>query len=414
MTEYNVDPTTIISAIQSSQPGDVFNCASGVYGSYQFSHVGLPTAPILWRAKPGEHAEFGPITANGADNWFAGLHAKADQIDAVNIYAGGVRVINCVLEGNSTGNGIGAWNAGPEQVVYGNVIYGMSAQHHGIYTQNNYNAYGWKYFNNNIVLDAPPDDSFLFHAYTQTGYLSGLSLYHNIFSSGSFLIGGYNVPHHRIEVDKNVFYRADARLGYGQPIQFHATRNYFGRCALFSHYLAGEGPAISPLKSKVTDNETYYSSPYSNGIRTAPIGSKIRAGTTFNNNKFGGPGFDVWLSAGGITKACSSLVDWQETTKLAGKKLDKDSVMVGNPTAAKVFVFSNDYDPNRLHMAVFNWGLLGSVDVDLGLADGVSVRVLNPKDQWGVPVFEGVYNEPLALPMSGVEFGTYVVQIVSA
>jgi hypothetical protein len=72
---------------------------------------------------------------------------RAPQDSGVRILAAGVHVLNNVVHHQTNKNGIGAWNAGAGQVVYGNVIYanGQGPNHpHNIYTQNDF-PFGRKY-----------------------------------------------------------------------------------------------------------------------------------------------------------------------------------------------------------------------------------------------------------------------------
>ena len=79
------------------------------------------------------------------------------------------------------------------------------------------------------------------------------------------------------------------------------------------------------------------------------------------------------------------------------------------PTGTDVFVRPNKYEAGRGHVAVFNWGLAPSVNVDVSgiLAVGAPYEVRNAQDYFGPPVVSGVYaGGTITLPMSGLSVAT--------
>ena len=88
----------------------------------------------------------------------------------------------------------------------------------------------------------------------------------------------------------------------------------------------------------------------------------------------------------------------------------------GRPTGLHVFQRVNQYEPRRVHLAVYNWDHLDRVKIDLEgiLARGQAYRVVNVLDFFAAPVAEGKAEGPgIVLPMRGhryePEFGAYVL-----
>jgi hypothetical protein len=96
--------------------------------------------------------------------------------------------------------------------------------------------------------------------------------------------------------------------------------------------------------------------------------------------------------------------------------LFKDNLIVAaegaRPEEPKVVVLPNKYDPKRANLAIFNWKKAETVDVVFAplLKEGDSFRLMNPKDFYGKPVFEGKVGKDnkAAVPVKG-EFGAFVV-----
>ena len=81
------------------------------------------------------------------------------------------------------------------------------------------------------------------------------------------------------------------------------------------------------------------------------------------------------------------------------------------PAAPRVFFLPNKYDPNRAHLAVYNFAQAPQVSVKMEkfLKAGDKVRLLDPKDFYGKPLWEGTAaGETLSVP-TPTEFAVYVV-----
>ena len=81
------------------------------------------------------------------------------------------------------------------------------------------------------------------------------------------------------------------------------------------------------------------------------------------------------------------------------------------PAGAKVVLLPSKYDPKRAHLAICNWE--GARDVKVPVADflkpGDAFRLMDPKDIFGKPAFEGkCEGETISVPVKG-EFAAFVM-----
>jgi hypothetical protein len=82
---------------------------------------------------------------------------------------------------------------------------------------------------------------------------------------------------------------------------------------------------------------------------------------------------------------------------------------LGRPTGTKVAVHANMHQSGRAHIAIYNWGKLASVNVDLstaGLTDGQVFELRSAQNYLGLPVYVGTYsaaNPVVAVPMNSAE-----------
>jgi hypothetical protein len=88
-----------------------------------------------------------------------------------------------------------------------------------------------------------------------------------------------------------------------------------------------------------------------------------------------------------------------------------DEGNVSNPAEARAILIPNKYDPNRAHVAVYNPKKEPSVRLDVSkiLKPGEACRLMDPKDVWGKPVYEGkCEGETVAVPMKS-DFAAFVL-----
>jgi hypothetical protein len=76
--------------------------------------------------------------------------------------------------------------------------------------------------------------------------------------------------------------------------------------------------------------------------------------------------------------------------------------LTARPSGAKVILRPNRYEPGRANIAIYNWDLAASVEVDVSsvLTPGTPFELRNAQDFWSEPVLAGIYTgSPLVVPM---------------
>lgn len=140
-----------------------------------------------------------------------------------------------------------------------------------------------------------------------------------------------------------------------------------------------------------------------------PLGS----GNVLENTQAGSLAtYTSWIN--NIWRTLSSLTAWRQVSTnktFATWKTDtgigaSDTADVATPTTPKVVVVpATKYNAKYGHVAVFNWAMTPTVDVDLStiLAVGDDYEVYNVQDVFGEPVLVGTYDGSLvAFPTDGV------------
>jgi hypothetical protein len=81
------------------------------------------------------------------------------------------------------------------------------------------------------------------------------------------------------------------------------------------------------------------------------------------------------------------------------------------PAGTRIVFRPNKYDPQRAHLAIFNWEKRPAATVRPGtfLKVGERYRLMDPRDLFGRPVLEDAYTgRPISVPMTG-EFAVFVL-----
>ena len=447
-------PLSWRGAVETAQPGDLYWLLEGRYpGRLDFARSGERERPIVYRALPGRRATVvGNVGVRGAYTWLWGIEfidpeplrdTKRYDTHAIRVGAAGAHLINNVI--HNCGGGIGGWMAGPDTVFYGNIIYGMGGDgerprdlitNYPTYTQNDYDRDGYKYWVQNMFFDATPTTpayGYNFHAYTQEGAVSGFFLKQNLFVGGQMIIGSTKRPPHHNVVIENCFYRSmRARLGFTTPTQAEFRANYLVDTCLDYVEVPGEGEKRlpMPLPTVVSDNEIYApewagshvyfrTSAWLDGETLTRGDPRIPPEAVWDRNTYSEP-VHIASHAGGTDHGVEGsrrapgpldLAAWQAATATAGKRFDAEARAVPLPTAPRVFVFTNEYEPGRAHIIIYNWSRADDVPVDLSkaLAPGARFAIYPAKAPFGPPVAGGRYEAPVAVPMGGEAFGAFLV-----
>jgi hypothetical protein len=145
------------------------------------------------------------------------------------------------------------------------------------------------------------------------------------------------------------------------------------------------------------DNHSYYPATPSDGARNT---FGYFAGTTnlvVTGNWFVGGAFDV----SGVSPSVTGNTFYR-TKGFSGP----GNTYLNSPRGTNVFVRPNSYEQGRANIVVYNWGLAGTVSVDVttaGLRNGERYEVRDPLNWFGPPVATGVYaGGSITIPMTGL------------
>jgi hypothetical protein len=263
-------------------------------------------------------------------------------------YGRNVRLINNII--HAAGTGISAWRLLDGLELYGNVVYD-----NGYFDHVRYHGPGFYSQNDQANQVRQIRNNFFLENYSNAIQIYGSSTaqVHN-FHVASNIISSFP------DSGRNVALLGGAGGADNPSTNLHATGNILYDTQIQLGFGSGHGDNLS-----ATDNTLYR-------------GHVAQAGTltqvTVQNNR-----------------------TWN----------DGDAI----PPAPRVFLQENIYDPQRAHLAVFQWGDASHVAVDLsGFLDvGQKYQILDPRDFFGAPLLHGVFDgSPVPVPVPG-EFGAYII-----
>ncbi|MCX7046417.1 MAG: hypothetical protein NTX50_13145 [Candidatus Sumerlaeota bacterium] len=393
------DPWDIVSALEGKhpiKPGDVIWIRGGVYKNPDRKHdtmgwivslSGTEKAPIHIRAYPGERATIDSGLQLGFKGkaeyvWLWDLEMIVSDLQRETKTPGsapadlsgplgglhvanskGCKYINLMI--HQTCQGISFWVGALDSEVHGCLIYDngwkSTDRNHGhcIYTQN---KDGLKTISGCILSTPWGGGQQLIQAYgSKAAFVNGFHIEDNIGYSltpqgDRLLIGGGAPGNKDNQALRNYLYNANLQIGYtGKPHE---------DCKAIGNIVANGSISVSSYKHcEIRDNV---------------------------------------VVGGGISPAnCEKVIN--EGNKIYAK--DK------RPEAPQAILIPNKYDPTRAHLAIFNWTKASEVKASTApfLKSGENYRLLDPKDFYGKPVFEGKCDgETIAVPMK-TEFVAFVI-----
>lgn len=435
-------PTDLQTALEIAttrgQPGGTIWLRGGTY-TYRTdvdSNIrGLPNQPITIRSYPGEWAVLdGWLTLYGSEVIFRDFeimnsNSVRDQTTGhtgLRVYASNSKCINMVVH-DSIGDGVELWEQAVNSELYGCLIYRngfwdtsqLRPRGHNIYTQN---ITGLKLIQNNLIFSAY---DYGLHIYSTSSSIQGYLVKDNIsFINGAspyratgranLFCGGYT-PLLNVTFDGNATYHPLHALhganefGYVKVVNTNVT--------VVNNYMVGGDNTmrINQYTSPVTftNNTTVGYDNITTIDQTAGVAlsiHNINRNTYYNTEDLGSYTFII-----------NNVVQYTFPQWQANTGLDKASTYtVGIPKSPKVIVHPNAYESGRGNIAVYNWNLQPTVNVDLSnvLAVGSSYEIRNAQDYFGIPVATGTYaGTPIAVPMSGLSageiFNAFVVRTVT-
>ena len=443
-----LDLGTALSRTAPVKPGDTVWLAGGVYrGPFTKAQTpaGTVQAPIVYRAGPGERAT---LTAGKDDpyvlgtksshTWFWGLEisvggdAPRGRGCGVTILSGdGVKLINLAVHDNPNRSGVAAFNTGNDQEIYGCLLYrnGRASRRlaHGIYTQNT------KEHTTKTVAECLIFDNFGFgvHCYGKAPALAnyvfqGVVAFGNGLPKGNegptlnFLAGGHKRSDNIVVRECFTYYPEAGRIKRGADFGYISAAN--GRLVLEGNYFIGGIPSMHVVNYRAaTVRRNHIYSPHGYVHLTAPS-PEAAAKYDWNENTYYQCGQAKPFSSNTNarhwryrpTSRLYTLAEWRETFGL-----DRTSVLVpsktGRPEKLLVFKRVNKYEPDRVHVVIYNWPRTPAVELDLTdvLEPGQGYRLVDVHDIWARPAVQGVFDgKPVSLGMGGPyapEFGCYLL-----
>jgi len=405
-------------------PGTTVWLAGGRYEGGPFraggAVRGTKEQPVVFRAVAGERtAVVGGLDVTASHVWIWGMEIVGPSPTGVHAAGEGLRVINCIIhdnrsaekppQGKPNAQGIGGGQRS-DQEFYGNLIYhnGWSSLDHAMYMQNTARQTPMRIIDNILFENAGCG----LHVYGEAPVLSGFHVEGNICFATSrnpadlqtgqmnILLGGRK-PISNIVLKANCTWHpqaADSKrgvdVGYRPPgnTNILIEDNYF-TCGANALELKGV------LDATVRRN-VFWAPRGMVQVTFAPEADRSKV--LFENNVFVANGsFDPkkWLAETGVGGR-NRLVPGRD----------------GRPAGLHTFARVNQYEPGRVHLAIYNWDHRPAVRIHLPdvLQKGDAYRVVNVLDFYGPPVAQGEAQGPgFVLPMGRhryePEFGAYLL-----
>lgn len=455
--------TAFDNAPHAVKPGDTIWLRGGKYGDgtagaiITYGLVGTAAAPIVVRAYPGERpiidawlqvgcCQGAPDSSRGAYVWFWGLEFASYNPDrtsgtsgppewaaqanhaAIDTWAPGTKVINCIV--HDTSGGISMWAEAPGSEAYGNVVYnvggyGTDRGHgHGFYLQNE--APGYKHVADNITFNNFGEGLQIYGSDTagvQNFHVEGnvsmnngsIGLGNNTtggtVSAGArddnIIIGSGNGGPSGIVLINNYTYHTPAADDGYNDLSYNDTPVANDVTAVGNYFIGGlEAVELIRWNSVVFQNNTTYAVVHDNiSLYWAP--NQNPANYSWDHNRYFGSGHFTTYN-GCVTFSCSNGRTLSFSTWQTENSIDANSTFTpGPPTGVWVSVRPNLYEPGRANIVIYNWDLQPTVQVDLsqaGLNPGDTYEIHDGENWFGSAVASGTYNGgTVAIPMTGLQ-----------
>jgi hypothetical protein len=346
----------------------------------------------------------------------------------ITVHGPNTKFINLVI--HDTEQGIGFWVAAVDAEVYGCIIYNNGfvdsgrGHGHGLYIQN---QTGTKYVRDVISVN---NFGTGMKAFGEGGYAIGVT-FDGVMSfnngspavyptspavvSGSIsalsrangvLVGTGTQPADRLTITNSYLYTppgtagGDLRLGYQGIVnnRITITNNYVSAGIGALNLENWSDTTVTGNTFHMTNSSTQAFYPY--------LATSLRPpGSTFNwnNNTYldevtpQEPNFGPFAFNGPRL----TFNQWKQTTGFDSQS----QYSLGRPVGVKTFVRPNQYEAGRAHIAVYNWDLRPTVNVDVSgiLPIGAQYEVRSAQNYSGPPVLTGTYDgQLLPVPMTGL------------
>ncbi len=457
-----VDPLDFTTAISSGaspvRPGDTLWVRGGVYTApipgFIFSLNGAVNQPVIFRNYNNERAIIdGTFKAHGKDVYYWGLEftdkttpylsmsltrsqKEAKMLSgsysfcSFNLEAApSSKFINNIFH-DSYGQieyGVSSSNS----IFYGNIVMNMGEQcldnerGVGVYTQN---REGTRELTDNIVaqnilngIDVWSSGNSYINNYTLEGNICFNNGYGKIQGGRNMLTGAGNGCTNLLLVSNILYYATDTR-NRANLIVGHGGQSYAPRIYNTLAINGGFELTESFGRMEFTGNELLSSATWNNNYIAWPQDRKPTAYVFSNNKYYGRPLIEVsaWLTNATYpngsylrTQPPSGWLGWQEMganypSVGSSFRPDADSFYTASkPSGTRVIVRPNRYETGRAHIAILNFDLKNTVEVDLsslGLPLNTAYElhsVQNLYNQTNTGIYTG---GPITVPMTGWGF----------
>lgn len=420
------DPASLSVVLGAAiPPGSVIWMLGGTYtGHFTSTLAGTAAAPIIITSYPGVRATIsdtrnwangGTLDVYGSNTIWYNFEITNSGTDrtigppstpfrpmGINVLGPNTAVLDLVI--HDTGHGVGMWQAAPGSIAYGNIIYNCGSLNtpaireygHGLYIQNNT---GTKVVQDNIVFD---NFGFGVHAYSP-GNLTNITIDGNIsWDNGISTAPGQRYS--QILVDGSVPYRADGitvtnnmtfdsatQVQTGNPSDgnvcfgcYGGSGSSNGNLQLTGNYFAGGYPTgnISGWTHITNTGNTFYS------VEGFFSLYKPALPYTWDSNAYySAPGYGS-IPLFNLNGSALTQVNWDLVTGF-----DSSSSATYASPADKVILRPNIYVPSRANIAVYNWSLSTTFNVNLSsiLTTGQGYAIFDATNIYGTPVLSGTY-----------------------
>jgi hypothetical protein len=437
---------------------------------------GAPGAPIIFRNYKNERVTIDGRKAYYYINlkedstyhtWFWGLEVTSSSTSryskgTINSHAGDMKFINMILHEGS--DGIDLWNGSGGSELYGCLIYNNGydvsgyGHGHGIYTQNendkkisihnnmffNTYAYGFKpWSTNNDIHNYDIQYNILFNGgacsdnYYPSSNTEGYNRTHNLFITPNHILTVSSVVSGtggkaRYIVSSNSFDVGDIVRGNFTGVSsiynvlqtvtaVDPFRKYFETDVNFVSGATASGYVQQPARNLVIKHNYTYSG---NNVVRPPVNNigdnagtldmildsnvltgQLRLNAALMSGKYSVKGNKI--IAGIPAKYGNYLWGFLETT------FPENSYYPNVPkTGLDYYITPNKYESGRAHVAIYNWGGLSSVQINIsgiGLKQGDEYELINATDYYN-DIISGVYpiNGIITVPMINHTFAPIV------
>jgi hypothetical protein len=138
----------------------------------------------------------------------------------------------------------------------------------------------------------------------------------------------------------------------------------------------------------------------------------IRAEDRFDHNLYSAP-FRANFFAASERKSNLNLAEWRSATSKAGNRFDTNSSEISGPPIYKIVIQGNEFERNRAHILVYNWGNLSKIRLDLlpVLEIGQEFELTEIQSDLFTPTVSSTYTEPIVVELpDGKDFYVFLVQ----